>query len=136
VKPTLTLALACAACLAPATSPALAATNAHAKLTITAPATAATGGRISFKVLSTYVGLPNGAERLTVFVAPPGPSCPKAARPPHGADRLLAGEPADRVLIGNVISDPLRPAGTWTVCGYLTRGRTTTARATARVRVG
>jgi hypothetical protein len=136
LKLTLFFALAGAACIAGPTSAVLGATNTHAAVKITAPRTAAAGARISFKVVSTYAVLSNGAEALTVFIAPPRTSCPKAVRPPHGADTLLSREPADRVLIANVISDPLGRAGTWTVCAYLTHGRTTTAHARAKVKVG
>lgn len=111
-------------------------TNTHASLTLVAPAHAVRRARIAVRATSVFSVVANGAEHLTVFITPPGVSCPKTVRPPRGARRLLSGEPADRVLIAKAISDPLSRRGTWTVCGYLTYGRLITAAARARVRVG
>ena len=106
-----------------------------ASVTIAAPGKGHQGARISFRVVSVFTVAGNGAEHLTVFIAPPSASCPKTVRLPHGADSLLSGEPADRVLIANVLSDPLSKAGTWTVCGYLTAKSKITASARAHVRI-
>ncbi len=131
----LAASIALAAGGAPAAPAAAKTKNTHATVTVTAPARAARGARISLRVTSVFSVVANGAEHLTVFIVRPGASCPHAARRPAGADPLLSGEPADRVLIANAISDRLQQAGTWTVCAYLTYGRQITATARARVAV-
>jgi hypothetical protein len=121
---------------APAASAKAKPKDTHATVTVTAPSQAGRAARISIRVTSVFSVVANGAERLTVFVAPPGVACPKTAKPPRGADSLISGEAVDRVLIANALSDRLARSGTWTVCGYLTYGGRVTAHARTRVQVG
>jgi hypothetical protein len=107
-----------------------------ATVTVTAPAHASHNSRISLRVVSVFAVARNGAENLTVFLAPPGTSCPSSAKRPNSASSLLSSEPADRVLIANLLSDRLTVQGQWTVCSYLTKGSKVTAAARAHVQVG
>jgi hypothetical protein len=106
------------------------------QVTMSVPKSAPKGQIVKFVVSSRFSDAGNGAEDMTIFLAPPSaPACPKTPRPPHGADVVLSNEPADRVLVVDAQSDHLEQSGHWGVCSYLVKGRKITAKASASLQV-
>lgn len=63
----------------------------------------------------------SATQYLTVFLTPPpSQACPVSAKPPKDAEEVLRHEQVDNYLSITDLSNNLRTAGRWHLCGYLT----------------